>query len=189
MAFTFNKLKQLKEIETKLTFQKGKSIFIKVEKTNNKVTYHTKIMMDLFAFGTNKKQKDRFFIAFRGLMNPKKIEAFNLFPIECNDKFLGIYYGYKKPIKNVLLRYEVNGIKKAYTFSKICYIEFRFKRGSVFCYNKGLCSLLKKEKRDTKYYKSLVEVFLNLEKKVYEFYNKKFILEGILNTWIKKKQK
>ncbi|WP_418457431.1 DUF226 domain-containing protein [Borreliella andersonii] len=145
--------------------------------------------MDLFAFGTNKKQKDKFFIAFRGLMDPKKTEAFNLFPLACNDKFLGIYYGYKKPIKNILLRYEENGIKKVCTFSKVCYIEFRFKRGSIFCYNKGLCSLLKKEKRNTKYYESLIKGFSNLEKKVYEFYNKKFILEGILSAWLKEKQK
>ncbi|WP_210372341.1 DUF226 domain-containing protein, partial [Borreliella garinii] len=102
---------------------------------------------------------------------------------------LGICYGYRKPIRNILVKYELDGVKKAYTFSKAYYIEFRFKTGSVFCYIKDIRRLLKKEKIDTQYNKALVERFLNLEKHVYEFYNKKYSSEGLIIKWILKNLK
>lgn len=65
-------------------------------------------------------------------------------------------------------------------------IEFRFKKESVCCYIKGISSLLKREKINIKYYKSLAEKLLKLEKKVYEFYNKILPDGGIITRWIEK---
>ncbi|AHH11355.1 Putative cytosolic protein (plasmid) [Borrelia coriaceae ATCC 43381] len=146
-------------------------------------------MMDFFTFGVDKRQKYKFFIAFRGLFNQSKVELFSLFALKDDDKFLGIYYGYRKPIQNLVTRYEENGVTKSSTFSKVYYVEFRFKKGSVFCYIKGIAYLLKKEKIDTKYYKSLLEKLINLEKQVYEFYNEKLSDGSFINKWIIKRQK
>ncbi|AHH07945.1 Putative cytosolic protein (plasmid) [Borrelia crocidurae DOU] len=168
---------------------KEKPLFIKVEIDNSRTLYHTKIMMDLYAFGVNKNQKHKFFISFRGLFNQRKVEAFNLFSLKEGDKFLGIFYGYRKPIKNVAVKYEENGITKVSTFSKIYYIRFKFNKGDIFCYLKGISRLLKKESSETKYYKSLVNKFLNLEREVYEFYGKKLPKGGLIKEWIIKKQK
>ena len=166
-----------------------KLLFIKIEEIDDRKLYHTKIMMDLCMFGVNKKQSNKFFIAFRGLFNQEKAEAFNLFASEKDDKFLGIYYGYRKPIKNVLKKYEENGITKAYTLSRAYYIEFRFKKGSIFCYIKGLARLVKKEKTDTKYCKTLITILSSLEEQVYEFYKKKLPDGGFITKWIEKNQK
>lgn len=48
---------------------------------------------------------------------------------------------------------------------KIHYIEFRFKKGSVFCYIKAIHVLIKKENLK-KYAQSLLERIINLEHKV-----------------------
>ncbi|AHH12022.1 Putative cytosolic protein, partial (plasmid) [Borrelia coriaceae ATCC 43381] len=103
--------------------------------------------------------------------------------------FLGISYWYRKPIQNVITKYQENGVMKASTFSKVYYIEFRFKKGSVFCYIGEISYLLRKEKSNKKYYKSLVERILCLERQVYEFYNKKLPDGGIITKWIERKQK
>ncbi|WP_327786717.1 DUF226 domain-containing protein [Borreliella garinii] len=42
---------------------------------------------------------------------------------------------------------------------------------------------------DTPYNKALVNKFLNLEKYVYEFYNKKYSDEGLIIKWILKNLK
>ncbi|UPA13776.1 DUF226 domain-containing protein [Borrelia turicatae] len=181
-------LERLKEKKLEIKDKKDKPIFIKIENKNSRTLYHTKIMMDLFSFGINKNQQYKFFIAFRGLFNREKIEFFSLFALRDDDKFLGIYYGCRKPIKNVVRRYEENGVMKASTFSKVYYIEFRFKKGSVFCYLRGISYLLRKDKTDTKYYKSLIEKLTNLEQLVYEFYGKKLPEGGLINKWIEKKQ-
>ncbi|WAZ72784.1 DUF226 domain-containing protein (plasmid) [Borrelia miyamotoi] len=169
--------------------KKEKPLFIKVEVENNRTLYHTNIMMDLYVFGINKNQKHKFFISFRGLFNQKKVEAFNLFSIKGDDDFLGIFYGYRKPIKNVAVKYEKDGISKTYTFSKVYYIGFKFNRGDIFCYLKGISRLLKKESSETKYYKSLINKFLNLEREVYEFYEKQLPKGGLIKKWIAKNQK
>lgn len=54
---------------------------------------------------------------------------------------------------------------------------------------KGYKASIKKEKIDTPYNKALVERFLNLEKHVYEFYNKKYSGEGLIIKWILKNLK
>lgn len=162
-----------------------KDLFIKIEKDNNKTMYHTKIMMDIYKFGLNKK-KNKFRISLRRLFNQSKVEEFNLFAPRADDKFLGIYYGYKKPIKKIFVRYEVNGIEKSYLLSKSYYLEFRFKKGSIFCYFKSLFRLLKKEQVNVPYSKTLFSMFAALEKQVYEFYNKKYPQKGPLIKWIEK---
>ncbi|AHH06996.1 Putative cytosolic protein (plasmid) [Borrelia crocidurae DOU] len=183
-------LERLQERKTEISEkEKQKKIFIKIEKFNNRTLYHTKVMMDFCAFGINKRQTHKFFIAFRKLFNREKIEWFSLFAVKDDDKFLGIFYGYRKPIQNIVTRYEENGVMKAYTFSKVYYIEFRFHKGSVFCYIKGISRLLKKDKVNTKYYYSLIDIFLTLEKEVYEFYDKKLPSGGIITKWIRKNRK
>lgn len=105
------------------------------------------------------------------------------------DEFLGISYGCRKPIKNVLRKYEENNTFKTATFSKIHYIQFKFKKGSIFCYIVGISYLLRKEKIKKKYYKSLVKIILTLEKEIYEFYDKELSTEGLITKWIEREQK
>ncbi|UPA11057.1 MULTISPECIES: DUF226 domain-containing protein [Borrelia] len=184
MESVLERLKDKKlEIKDKL---KSRDLFTKIEKVDNKTMYHTKIMNDFYSFGVDERQKDKFFISFRGLFNQAKITPFNLFSIKGDDKFLGIYYGYRKPIQNIVKKYEENGIVKTTSFSKVYYIEFRFKKGSVFCYLKGISRLIRKDKLDTKYYQSLIENISKLEKEVCEFYGKKLPEGGIITKWIEK---
>ncbi|UPA17133.1 DUF226 domain-containing protein (plasmid) [Borrelia coriaceae] len=181
-----NLLERLKKKEWELKGKREKPIFVKIESKNNKTLYHTKIMNDLYISEVNKNQRNKFFISFRGLFNQEKIESFHLFALRDDDKFLGIFYGYRKPIKNVVTKYEENGIIKTSTFSKAYYIEFRFKKGSVFCYLLGISYLLRREKSHKKYYDSLVKTLLNLENQIYNFYDKKLPDGGIITKWIEK---
>lgn len=181
-------LEKLKEKKPKIKSEK-KNIFVKIEKKNDKSIYHTKILLDFHAFGTKKNQNYRFFISFRKLFDRTKTESFSLFSLKKEDKFLGISYGCRKPIKNVLRKYEENNKLKTATFSKIHYIQFRFKKGSIFCYVVGISYLLRKDKIKKKYYKSLVKILLTLEKEIYEFYDKKLSNEGLITKWIEKEQK
>ncbi|QFP42570.1 DUF226 domain-containing protein (plasmid) [Borrelia miyamotoi] len=167
---------------------KKSSIFIKIEKENNKTLYHTKITKDFYIFGIDKNKNNRFFIILKELFKEKKC-IFHLFPLREDDKFLGMYYGYRKPIKNIMRRYEDNGVLKTSTFSKIYYIEFRFKKGSIFCYIKGISSLVNREKIDTVYCKTLLAIIMKLEKEVYEFYSKALPEKGNIIRWIEKNQK
>lgn len=181
-------LEKLKEKKPKIKTEKN-NIFVKIEKKDDKSVYHTKILLDFHAFGTKKNQNYRFFISFRKLFDRKKTEAFSLFSLKSEDKFLGISYGCRKPIKNVLRRYEENNKLKTATFSKIHYIQFKFKKGSIFCYVVGISYLLRKDKIKKKYYKSLIKILLTLEKEIYEFYNKKLSNGGLITKWIEKEQK
>ncbi|MBB6043612.1 DUF226 domain-containing protein (plasmid) [Borreliella yangtzensis] len=184
-----NVLEPIKTKKTMIKKNKKTRIFIKIEENNSKKIYHTRIMNDLYVFGVNKNQKNKFFISFRGLFNKKKISEFNLFSLKGDDKFLGIYYGYRKPIRNVVTKYQENNTTKSYTFSKAYYIEFRFKKGSISCYIKGISRLIKKEKSETKYNQSLLKLISKLEREVYNFYNKKLPNGGIIKKWIERKQK
>ncbi|WP_024653103.1 DUF226 domain-containing protein [Borrelia persica] len=168
--------------------ERSNNIFIQIEKKNNRTLYHTKIIKDFYLFGIDKNKNDRFFLILKELFKEKKV-IFHLFSLKDDDKFLGIFYGYRKPIKNIMRRYEENGMLKTSTFSKIYYIEFRFKKGSVFCYIKGISSLVKKEKLSTMYCKILLTIIKKLEKEVYEFYNKKLPSGGLITRWIEKNQK
>ncbi|WP_025400250.1 DUF226 domain-containing protein [Borrelia hermsii] len=182
-------LERLKKKESEIKEKRDKTIFVKMEESNNRKIYHTKIMNDFYAFGVDGRQKDKFFISFRGLFNQAKITPFNLFSLKEDDKFLGIFYGYRKPIQNVVKKYEENGIVKTTSFSKVYYIEFRFKKGSIYCYIKGIYRLIRKDKSDTKYCKSLIEKLSKLEKEVHLFFNKKSPEGGIITKWIEKNLK
>ncbi|WP_424632750.1 DUF226 domain-containing protein [Borreliella lusitaniae] len=167
----------------------NKERFIKIEKENGKTMYHTKLMMDIYKFGFYEK-KNTFRLSLRALFNGEKIvEETHLYPIKEGDKFLGIFYGYRKPIKKAFRKYELNGKKKTYGFARAYYMEFRFKKGSVFCYFKGLYRLLDKERMNNHYNRVLFSMFAELEQKVFEFYGKKYPEQGPLTKWILKNLK
>ncbi|OJH14084.1 hypothetical protein ER70_10840 (plasmid) [Borreliella bissettiae] len=178
-------LKAARIDEQEIKFPK-ESIFLLKEKKDKNI-YHTKVLTAFQRVVSNKQK--RCIIFFEKLLDKSEIQKLYLYPIKDRDKFLGIYYGYRKPINNVLVKYEINGVEKSYSFSKIYYIEFRFKTGSVCCYLKNMRRLLRKEKIDTPYNKSLVNKMIDLEKHVYEFYNKKYSSEGLILKWILKNLK
>lgn len=60
-----------------------------------------------------------------------------------------------------------------HTFSKTYCIEFKFKKRNIYCYLRKTSYLLRKEKISTNYFKLLFEIIKNLERQIYEFYNKK----------------
>uniref|UniRef100_UPI001AEFE78D DUF226 domain-containing protein n=1 Tax=Borreliella garinii TaxID=29519 RepID=UPI001AEFE78D len=122
-----NLLKTTKTEERKFDFHKT-SIFIMKEKKNDRNIYHTKILKKIHKVVSDKKQ--RCIVLFKDLFNESKIQNLYLYPIQEGDKFLGIFYGYKKPIKAPIIRYEKNGFKKLYSFARAYYMEFRFKKGS-----------------------------------------------------------
>ncbi|WP_215535815.1 DUF226 domain-containing protein [Borreliella bavariensis] len=167
----------------------NKERFILIEKENGKAMYHTKIMMDVYKFGVYEK-KHEFRVSLRALFNGERIvEETYLYPIKEGNKFIGIFYGFRKPIKKAIIKYEVNGNRKSYGFAMAYYMEFRFKAGSVFCYFKGLYRLLQKERMNNHYNKMLFSMFTDLEQKVYEFYGKKYSKQGPLTKWIIKNLK
>ncbi|WP_418454052.1 DUF226 domain-containing protein [Borreliella lusitaniae] len=167
---------------------KNTNIFIKVEKENGRTIYHTKIMMDVYKFGVYDK-KNVFRVSFRTLFNRSKVVEIHLHPIKESDKFICMSYGYRKPIRNIFVKYEINGIEKLYKFSKVYYLEFRFKSGSIFCYFRGMVRFLQKAKSKTPYNIAFMDIYERLEQKVYEFYGKKYPEKGIFKKWIIKNQK
>ncbi|AHH04067.1 Putative cytosolic protein (plasmid) [Borrelia nietonii YOR] len=176
-----------KEIDPK-NQRKGKSnIFSKVEEINKRKIYHTKIFNDFYTFGISKNEPTKFFISLRGIFNIEDISMFHLFSIRDNDDFLGIYYGIKKLDKAFLVK-NFNK-RETYTLRKCEYIEFRFKKGGVFCYLSGLHNLLKKDKVGSSYYQTLLSILLELERELYAFYGKKLPEGGIIPKWIQKRQK
>ncbi|WP_420025142.1 DUF226 domain-containing protein (plasmid) [Borreliella yangtzensis] len=177
----------VKTEEAKVKCQ-NKNLFIKVEKHNDKTMYHTKIMMDIYKFGVCDK-KNEFRVSLRSLFNQSKVEEIHLYPIKKGDKFIGMFYGYRKPIRNIFVKYKINEIEKSYKFSKVNYVEFRFKAGSVFCYFRGMARFLQKAKSKTPYNMAFMNIYTGLEKQVYEFYGKKYPEKGIFRKWIEKNLK
>ncbi|WP_051374037.1 DUF226 domain-containing protein [Borrelia persica] len=169
------------------------NVFTKINKEGSKTTYHTKIFSDFFTFGVNQKEKGKFFIALRGLFDKEKKNTFHLFSPKkgTNDKFLGVFYGFKRLNRPILIRYEDN-IKQSSESTiiyKPYYIEFRFKRGSIFCYIRAMHVLTKKGKFNKKYVQSLLGRIINLENEVYKFYDKKLPEGGVITKWVEKNQK
>ncbi|MBB6213790.1 DUF226 domain-containing protein (plasmid) [Borreliella californiensis] len=157
----------------------NKKCFILIEKENGKAMYHTKIMIDICKFIVYEK-KHEFRLSLRVLFNGERIvEETYLYPIKEGDKFVDIFYSYRKPIKKPLIKYQINGTRKAYALARIYYMEFRFKAGSGFCYFKGLYRLLDK-KTNNHYNKVLFSMFADLEQQVYKFYGKKYPEQGPL---------
>ncbi|WP_445436344.1 DUF226 domain-containing protein [Candidatus Borreliella tachyglossi] len=194
-----NRLKQkrlelsMNEITQLNKTNNNKSIFSKIETDkNNRKLYYTKMFDSFYDFrAINQENSNKFFISLRGLFDQNKKETFYLFPLKADDKFLGMFYGLQKRKKPLKFSY-VDEITKEHKISNIFksyYVEFRFKKGSVFCLVNGMNLLVKKEKLKTKYCQTLIKVLLSLEKQVYEFYNKKLSEGGLISKWIEKKQK
>ncbi|WKC58668.1 DUF226 domain-containing protein [Borrelia sp. P9F1] len=172
----------------KLNKEKGKrNVFSKIEENNGRKIYHTKIFNDFYAFGISKNEPTKFFISLRGIFNIEHISMFHLFSIREGDAFLGIYYGIKKLDKAFLVK-NFNK-KETYTLRKCEYIEFRFKKGGVFCYLSGLHYLLKADKIESSYYQTLLSIILGLERELYAFYSKALPEGGIIPKWIQRRQK
>ncbi|BDU63541.1 hypothetical protein BOFE_10810 (plasmid) [Candidatus Borrelia fainii] len=166
-----------------------KNIFNEIEKIKEKKIYHTKLFNDFYTFGVNRKQKQKFLIALKKYSNPnkeKKIYTFHLFSVKGEDNFLGIRYSIKKIQKPLIITNTEKN--ESYTIRWCVCMEFRFKTGSIICYLTNFYSLLRKDKINTKYYKKLLNITLEIEKQVYAFYNKN-LSEGIITKWIKEKQK
>lgn len=165
-----------------------KNFFNKIEQSENKIIYHTKIFSMINNFEA-KPKKGKFWLCLRSVFNSKKYESFHLFSIKENDRFLGIFYGFINLSKPFIINYSEKGTKKTVRLKKIFYTEFRFKKGSVFCYLRSLYIFTKNANKNKIFYKSLLERTLKIEKEIHRFYGKKYeINRGILN-WIKKNQK
>ncbi|WP_418906501.1 DUF226 domain-containing protein (plasmid) [Borreliella turdi] len=161
-----------------------KIIFNKIEEVNSRKIYYTKIFKHLIGFRiTNRGERLR--LTFQKFNNAKDFLFFNLFPLKEDDKFLEIRYRYDKLDKPFFLKKENN---KTYVIKKLYYIEFAFKNGSIKTYVQSLRTLLRKNKENTEYYQFNLSHLKKMEKKVYEFYNKKLKDGGIINKWIKKNQ-
>ncbi|WP_215538799.1 DUF226 domain-containing protein [Borreliella bavariensis] len=184
------KQKELKlNIDNKPKFKKEKkaNVFSKIEEVKGRKIYHTKIFNDFYTFGISKNEPTKFFISLRGIFNIEDISMFHLFSLREDDEFMGIYYGIRKLDKAFIVK-NFNK-KETYTLRKCEYIEFRFKKGSVFCYLNGLHILLKKDRANSPYYNTLLNIILELETELYTFYNKELSKGGMIPEWIKKRQK
>ncbi len=167
--------------------RKKATVFSKIEEVKGRKIYHTKIFNDFYTFGISKNEPTKFFISLRGIFNIEDISMFHLFSVREDDEFMGIYYGIRKLDKAFIVK-NFNK-KETYTLRKCEYIEFRFKKGSVFCYLNGLHILLKKDRVNSPYYNTLLNIILELETELYAFYSKKLSKGGIIPEWIKKRQK
>ncbi|QMU99766.1 DUF226 domain-containing protein (plasmid) [Borrelia sp. A-FGy1] len=164
-----------------------KNVFSKVEEIKGRKVYHTKIFNDFYTFGISKKDPTKFFISLRGIFNIEHISMFHLFSTRDDDAFLGIYYGIKKLDKAFLVK-NFNK-RETYTLRKCEYIEFRFKKGGIFCYLSGLHNLLKADKIESSYYQTLLNIVNELERELYAFYGKALPEGGIIPKWVQKTQK
>ncbi|WP_445436312.1 DUF226 domain-containing protein [Candidatus Borreliella tachyglossi] len=182
-----NRLKQKGEIlKLNQPQTQSKNVFNKIEEFNGKKIYHTKLFSDFYTFGINKKQKHKFLIALNknSIPSDKKIYILHLFSTKGDDAFLGIKYSIKKLQNPLLIKNMYKDI--FYTVRWCVCMEFRFKTGYVICYITNLYSLLRKDKVNTVYYKTLLEIILEIEKQVYAFYNKNLPEGGLITKWIKK---
>ncbi len=162
-----------------------KNFFNKIEKLENKIIYHTKIFSMINNFEA-KPKKGKFWLCLRNIFNNKKYESFHLFSVKENDKFLGIFYGFKNLPRPFVINYSEKGTKKTIRLKKIFYMEFKFKKGSVFCYLRSLYIFTKIKNKNKLFYKSLLERTLKIEEEIHKFYGKKYESnKGIVN-WIKK---
>nr|WP_330378876.1 DUF226 domain-containing protein [Borrelia nietonii] len=73
--------------------------------------------------------------------------------------------------------------------TKISYIEFRFKKGSVFCYLRSLHTLLRVKNREKLFYNCLLDRTLKLEREVHQFYGKEYLKDKGILRWIEENQK
>ncbi|AZA27461.1 MULTISPECIES: DUF226 domain-containing protein [Borreliella] len=174
----------LEKLRSKKNNIEKKIIFNRIEEVNSRRIYYTKIFKHLIGFRiTNKGERLR--LTFQKFNNAEDFLFLNLFPLKEDDKFLEIRYKHDKLDKPFFLKKENN---KTYAIKKLYYIEFAFKSGSIKAYVQSLRTLLRKNKENTEYYQFNLSHLKKMEKKVYEFYNKKLKDEGVINKWIKKNQ-
>ncbi|AWG43366.1 hypothetical protein CR532_04895 (plasmid) [Candidatus Borreliella tachyglossi] len=170
----------------------NKGVFTSIETDeNNRKLYYTKMFDSFHGFGIKKRKNDIFYISLRDLLDQDKKESFHLFSLKAGDKFLGMFYGFKRRKKPVGLPYihEVTKENKTINIYKAYYVEFRFKTGSVFCLVNGIRLLIRKDRLETKYCQTLLEALIRLEKEIHEFYNQKLPYGGLITKWISKKLK
>ncbi|ACN53209.1 DUF226 domain-containing protein (plasmid) [Borreliella spielmanii] len=174
----------LEKLRNKKNNIKKRIIFNRIEEVDARKIYYTKIFKHLVDFRiTNKGEKLR--LTFQKFNNTEDFLFFNLFPLKEEDKFLEIRYRYDRLDKPFFLKKENN---KTYAIKKLYYIEFTFKNGSIRAYVQSLRTLLRKNKENTEYYQFNLLHLKKMEKKVYEFYNKKLRDGGVIKRWIKKNQ-
>ncbi|AHH09002.1 DUF226 domain-containing protein (plasmid) [Borrelia anserina] len=168
--------------------KESKNFFKKIEDKDYRRIYHTKIFSMINNFEA-RPNKGKFWLCFRNVFNPNKYESLHLFHIRQGDEFIGIYYGLKRLPRPFIIKYEENSTKKTSKITKISYIEFRFKKGSVFCYLRCLHTLLKAKNKEKIFYNSLLDRTLRLERKVHQFYGKEYLEDKGILKWIKENQK
>ncbi|WP_247032812.1 DUF226 domain-containing protein [Borrelia venezuelensis] len=168
--------------------QERKKFFKKIEEKNYKKMYHTKIFSMINNFEA-RPNKGKFWLCFRNVFDPNKYESLHLFHMRQGDKFIGIYYGFTKLPKPFIINYKENEVKKTSRIIKIYYIEFRFKKGSVFCYLRSLHTLLKSKNKERMFYNSLLDRTLRLEREVHQFYGKEYLEDRGILRWIKENQR
>ncbi|EEH00274.1 conserved hypothetical protein (plasmid) [Borreliella finlandensis] len=154
-------------------------IFNKIEEIDSRKIYCTKIFKHLIGFKITNKGK-RLRLTFQKFNNNEDFLFFNLFPLKEVDKFLEIKYRHDRLDKPFFLKKENN---KIYAIKKLYYIEFVFKHGSIKAYVQSLRTLLRKSKENTEYYQFNLSHLKKLERKVYEFYNKKLKDEGVIKIY------
>ncbi|AJA67242.1 DUF226 domain-containing protein [Borrelia miyamotoi] len=186
--------KAVHELKAKLMAKKleiekeDKKFFKKIEYKEYKRIYHTKIFSMINNFEA-RPNKGKFWLCFRNVFDSNKYESLHLFHMKRGDKFIGIYYGFTKLPKPFIINYRENEIKKMSKITKISYIEFRFKKGSVFCYLRSLHTLLKEKNQEKIFYNYLLNRTLKLEREVHQFYGKEYLEEKGILKWIEENQK
>nr|WKT13849.1 DUF226 domain-containing protein [Borrelia sp. BU AG58] len=167
---------------------KNNKFFKKIEEKDCKTMYHTKIYSVIHDFEA-KPNKGKFWLCFSNVFNPNQHESLHLFSVKEGDKFMGVYYGFTKLPKPLIINYEENEERRTVRIIKGFYIEFRFKKGSVFCYLRSLYTFLKTRNKEKVFYDSLLNKTLKLEKEVYQFYGKEYNKDKGILKWIEKNQK
>ncbi|WP_325064677.1 DUF226 domain-containing protein [Borreliella bavariensis] len=158
--------------------------FFKKEIVGDRTIYHTRLNNILRGFDV---KLEKVFVFFTNLFTKEK-KYVTLFPTREGDEFLGMFYGFKK-IRNNPFYSDYTSVcnfskKKFKTYNKSYFVEFRFKKGSVFCYLHTIAYLL--VERQLASNRKLYKQILNLEKAVFAFYSKDLIPGGVITKWIQK---
>ncbi|WKC58605.1 DUF226 domain-containing protein [Borrelia sp. P9F1] len=186
--------KAMYELRAKLRAKKteiegrNNKFFKRIEEKDGKTMYHTKIYSMISDFEA-KPNKGKFWICFRNIFNPNQYESLHLFKLRDGDKFNGIYYGFTRFPKPFVINYEENKKRKTVRIIKGFYIEFRFKKGSVFCYLRSLYTFLKAKNKEKVFYDSLLSRTLKLEREVNQFYGREHNKDKGILQWIERNQK
>ncbi|MCD2413482.1 DUF226 domain-containing protein (plasmid) [Borreliella burgdorferi] len=162
--------------------------FFKKEIIGDKTNYHTRLMN---VYKGWRAWKHKFCVYFINSLN-KERKFIMLYPVKEGDAFLGIFYGYGKVKNNPFYRDYTSVCsfsKKIFkTFNKSYFIEFRFKKGSVFLYLHTIAYLLNDRDGYNREQKKLHGRLMELEKEVFKFYGRDLNPqgEGIITKWIDK---